>query len=261
MTPKIMIITLVVAFLTATTGTAYSLWGRGETFTVTFKDSKLLRPGAKVYLAGVDIGEVKAVELVGATVNVAIRLFPEQTGKIPRATMFFIDADKNNPKMKCILAKVSDRRGEPIIKGDVIEGTDSNLAWKLSEVADRIRDSIDSPQARRLLQDMEKFVDNFNESIQDTDWDQVGEEIHQQTQSLIEEIDRAMQSKEIQQSLEELERRIVIIQKALQAVEDSKEANQLQKALEALYSKLDKELRDAETQGRKTPESHADRWR
>ncbi|MCF6290962.1 MAG: MlaD family protein [Desulfobacterales bacterium] len=248
MTRKNVLITalIVTAILAAAGTTAFFLWPQGETFAVTFKNSKQLQPGARVYLSGIDIGEVKSVELVNGNINVTVRLAREHKGRIPRTTMFYIDTDQNAPKEKCILAKVTGRAGESIKDGDILEGTDSFLAWKMSEVADQVRDSIDSPQVRQLLQDLERFVNDFNEVLNDIDWDQLEEDLRQQAQSLIEDIDQAIRSEEVQQGLEELEDRIDRIQRALVEVGESEEARRLHEALEGLYNRLDEELRKAE---------------
>lgn len=222
--------------------TAYFLWPQGETFTVTFRDSKHLQPGANVYLSGIDIGEVKAVDFSGGNINVRVRLSKENNGKIPSNTLFFIDKDSDNPTTMCILAKSPDQPGAPIQEGDILEGTDGLLAWKLSEVAANIRNSLDSPQTRQFVGKIKLLASDFNKQLQEIDWDQLGKDIKSETQSLIKDINQVLQSEEFQQNLDELQGRINRLEQVLKKTGDSEEAHRLLEALKNLYGKLNEEL-------------------
>lgn len=241
------IISILVIMALVIVGTSAYFLRQGELFTVTFNNSKNLRTGAKVYLAGIDIGDVKAVEFMNGNIYVKIQLSSKYKGKIPRDTIFFINTDCNNSVEKCILAKVSNPISNPIKDGDVLEGLDSAVVWRMSEFADQIRDSIDSPQVRNLIQKIEQFTKDFNESLKQIDWDKLGIDIRKQTQALVEDIDKAMQSKQVQRNLQEIEKKIISLKNATRNAGESEEARRLQEALEGLYNKIYEELNKQES--------------
>ncbi len=212
----------------------YLIWSQGSKFTVVFRDSKYLQPGANVYLSGVVIGTVKAVDVNNSGgVNVVVRL-SDKNISLSRASQFFIDTGYE----RCLMVKTSSKPALPIANGDVLEGTDSFLMWQLLDVVDQIQDVVDSPQARKLRAQFKQCLTSFSERLRQIDWDKIGNDVKVQVESLVDEIDRALQSQEFQQSLEQIKEKIKNTQNALIELKNSEEATRLYKDLQELYNRI-----------------------
>jgi primosomal protein N'' len=160
--------------------------------------------------------------------------------------MFYIDKDKFNPDSMSIQAKSSGQLGVTIKNGDILEGTDGFLAWEISEAVDDIRKSIDSPQTRQFVAEIESLASECNKKLQEIDWERLGEDLKRETQSLVNDINQMIESEKFQLGVEELKTKIKRVEGALKEVGESEEAGRLLDALEDLYEKLNDELNKKE---------------
>lgn len=240
-----LLLSFIVLLALITSGTAAYFLLKGECFTVTFNNSKNLKAGSNVYLAGIDIGDVRDVKFSSGKVNVIIQISSDYKGKIPRNTMFFIGTDYYDTNKKCILAKSLNHIDSPIHDGDVLIGTDSLLVWKLSETADHFRDIINSPQAQNYIRKLEQIADELNEELKKIDWDQLGKDLSAEIQVMLLELERLMRSDEVQEGIQEIKKKITSIEHALKKAKNSEEARRLEKALEDFYKRTADEYNKA----------------
>jgi paraquat-inducible protein B len=234
---------IVVALLGAVGLTAGYFFQQDETFGVVFKDAKQLEPGANVYLSGVDIGDVKAVNLDNGKVKVLIKLDNKFRNKIPKNASFFIIPGHKEQRNKSVLVQISEPPTNDYIKaGDIVEGIDSEYKLRRLELSEAINEIINSESVKELAQNINRFAKDFKNALDQVDWNELEEEIQEEARSLSDDIDKALQSEEIKTAFEQIEKKINKVQNVLQGVAESEEAKQLQKALENFYQKLDKEL-------------------
>jgi hypothetical protein len=117
-----------VAILIAATVALFSR--RQLTFTITFNDANGIRAGQSVYYGGARIGEVTRVTTATPTA-VDVRIGRDYEGKLHKQLSFFVEREsilgggRRLVAYDCSMTEA----GAPIVRGDIIQGNESMMAW------------------------------------------------------------------------------------------------------------------------------------
>jgi len=163
-------------------------WG-GLQFSLTFQDARGLTAGDPVVYRGVEIGEVRSVELADRQgVRVAVLIRRPHRAAVYREARFVIERSRDHgTRPNARQLSVKDRPGErtPIEAGSTFEGDEPGLGdvWQslraqgadalesardlAHTLAGRLEEAADSPEARRLRKDIEAFIDDAGEMAGD----------------------------------------------------------------------------------------------
>lgn len=151
-------------------------------FSVEFKDIKGLKVGDRVYLRGVDIGQVSEISMpVGSGVRTTLKINRKYREHLKSDSNFFIKSDSFILGKKCITMHVHDESSPPIQKNQVFDGSHSwelyllkgkNSLKQIPGLAQSIAEDLDeaSPELRKkMLKELAKakgFLGELAEQIQ-----------------------------------------------------------------------------------------------
>ena len=104
-------------------------------FTITFTDPNSIAAKHGVYYNGAKIGEVTRVSSSG----VDVRIDRDYETKIHRKLAFFVERDSLLGSGRRLVAYdcMSTTAGDPIRRGDVVEGNESTMTWLACRAAER----------------------------------------------------------------------------------------------------------------------------
>jgi ABC-type transporter Mla subunit MlaD len=171
-------------------------WG-GLPFALTFEDARGLTVGDPVVCRGVEIGQVRSVELErNAGVRVGILIRREHRDAVYQEARFVIERSRDHaqrPGGRQLTVK--DRRGRhtPIDRGSTLEGDEPGLGdvWQslrakgadalesardlADALAGRLEEAAESPEARHLREDIDAFLDDAADLARE-EWEAFREE-------------------------------------------------------------------------------------
>lgn len=145
-------------------------------FAVRFTAIEGLRTGDRVWAETQPIGSVAAVDYSDrGDYQVAVRVEREHAGALGRESVFFIDADPQQPERKALMVIAAQTEGNPIEDGETLAGTPkwkalmqrmtrrmeqtvSGLAAEFGKYWQDIQGLSTSEQARRLEQELDRLL-------------------------------------------------------------------------------------------------------
>lgn len=200
-----LLITLLILLLILGGLLLFARWqSRGLDYTLHFEDAKGLRAGDPVMLSGVQIGEVKGVELAGERdVRVKVRVDDEHAEKVLAGSTAVISnpAFPNVSGQKVVEihnpavaeegalpegAEITGREGLVDLKAWQIEQRLQNLGGELSEqsrsmaekisvMAEEMKDIPESPEVREAIDKLDQMSRDLSERGRDT-WDRLSDQ-------------------------------------------------------------------------------------
>ena len=210
--------------------------------TVLFTDAKGLKPGADVFMNGVDIGDVNDIELENGKVAAIILFHWKYRKLITDKSMFFIDSDTALGRPPVILVRNSEADGKPLVAGERIKGLDSFLKWNTQAYSNKFKEFMESEQMKKMFEDLKRLEQDFRNLFEESTSSEIEEQIREDLQQLAVELENALISKDIYKKLQEINEKIVNLKQLLENVQESEEAQKLKEALENLKEKVQEEI-------------------
>jgi hypothetical protein len=207
----------------------------GGKFVVTFEEGQRLREGCRVYLAGVDVGEVTGIKPLGAGVSVEINIAKEHRQQLTTASEFYIDTSGVQPSLLIKNLKAGESQLTP---GQTVEGTDSYLVWRSMDAARSYNNFKETDSGKRFFSEVESIQREVTQLVQDTDWNKVGEDTRIIFNGISEDIDKALENPDVQLAMQMIDEKMKQAQETLAKVADSEEARQLNESLVRAHDKL-----------------------
>lgn len=136
--------------------------------TVLFTDAKGLKPGADVFMNGVDIGNVNDIELENGKVAVIILFHWKYRKHVTDKSMFFIDSDTALGRPPVILVRNSEADGKPLVAGERINGVDSFLKWNAQAYSNKIEEFMESEQVNKMFEDLKRLEQDFRKLFEES---------------------------------------------------------------------------------------------
>lgn len=138
---------------------------------IEFEEAGKLKPGDFLYLKGLPIGEVRAVQLQpSGEVRVAVDLYRDYRETLRQESAFLIVNDKLLTGKKGIEATVLDPDSPPVEKGTTFEGCNSYTEYLLQLALAQV----DRDEIRAYLRDL---AERAGEKWSEVDWERAGERL------------------------------------------------------------------------------------
>ena len=145
-------------------------------FSIRFKAVDGLGTGDRVWADGQTIGSVSAVDYSDqADYRVAVRIESQYTTALGQRSIFYVDADPQEPERKALMVIMDASDGNPIADGETVEGTArwealmqrmtrrmeetvSSLAAEIDQYWQDLQNLSASEQIQRLEQELDRII-------------------------------------------------------------------------------------------------------
>ena len=221
---------------------------QGARYFLIFDEAKKLKAGDNVYLAGVDIGDVKNITLHNGTIQVEIKIDKKNQGQLTNNSRFFIESSSDESNPSSILVKNLKPGGKPLLSNDTIIGISSYIEWHTLELSEKFKNYTDSDQAKQWKKYLAEQKEELEKKLNETDWEQVGQDVKQEFMELKDNIEKTLQSDEAQEMKKDIGENLNKVGKLLKNIGESKEANDLRQSLNNLYKRFEEELSNLDKQ-------------
>lgn len=146
---------------------SYLYYLKKNAVTVLFTDAKGLKPGADVFMNGVNIGNVNDIELENGKVAVIILFHWKYRKHVTDKSVFFIDLDTALGRPPVILVRNSEADGKALVTGERIKGVDSFLKGNTQAYSNKIEEFMESDQVDKMFEDLKKLEQDFRKLFEE----------------------------------------------------------------------------------------------
>jgi ABC-type transporter Mla subunit MlaD len=221
---------------------SYMYYIEKNAVTVLFTDAKGLKPGADVFMNGVDIGDVNDIELENEKVAAIILFHGKYRKHITDKSTFFINSDTALGRPPVVLVRNSETDGTPLVAGERIEGVDSFLKWDTQAYSYKLKEFMESEQVNKMFEDLKRLEQDFRKLFEESTLNEIEEQMRDDLQQLAVELEDALISKDVYKELQKINEKIVKLKQTLENVQESDEAQELKESLENLKKKVQENI-------------------
>jgi hypothetical protein len=245
---KIIILVLVLLGL-AGGGIYYFLQSKTPDYSITFHESKQVPVGAKVYMAGVEIGKIVSIKPYGTGVAVGIKVRNDYQDNLTEASRFFLDPERTGGSL---LVKNIRAQAPPLKPGQVVEGTDSSFQWSAYDFARGMNELFESGQIRQGQEAVHSYLEEMERQLDRMDWNKLGQDMERQMEEFSREMEKALNEEDLKNLRRDIEKNYREALGAIDRVQNSEEARKLREAIDDFYGKFREELTREEASERGT---------
>jgi len=221
---------------------SYMYYFEKNAVNVLFADAKGLKPGADVYMNGVDIGDVNDIELENEKVIITILFHWKYRKNITDKSMFFIDSDNALGRPPVVLVRNSEVDGKPLVAGERIQGVDSFMKWNTQKYSNKIKELMESEQVNKMFEDLKLLEQDFRKLFAESTSNEIEEQVRDDLQQLEDELENALNSQDIYKELQDINEKIVNLKQSLENIEESEKTQELKEKLDNLKKKVEEKI-------------------
>ena len=204
---------------------------QGKPLTIIFHDARKLAPGDNIYSAGVDIGDVKQINLQGKMAAVAVVIDRRFKDAMTEGVMFHIEKGGEG-KRPYLVATLPDVATRPLADNAEVVGRESMAATAFREL-DRFLAGVSGEEEvakdREAMDQLEKELERFRGKVRD-----IPPELEKQMEQLSRFLEEGKQAskQEMQQFFQTLDRELAEVERLTREMTRSPEARELEQAIE-----------------------------
>ncbi len=201
-------------------------------FTIRFKAVDGLRTGDRVWADAQTIGSVSAVDYSDqADYLVAVRIERAYAETLGQESIFYVDADPQQPERKALMVIVDTSHGDPITDGETVAGT---AKWKalMERMTRRMEDTVSGLAAE---------LDQYWQDLQNLSASEQVQRLEQELDRILAELKRlgASARQELQTHiLPRLREQLDALRRKLEAPEHEEQFDRLEEKIE----RIDREI-------------------